>query len=54
MLVCTLPSPRVHVQRDEHAAFQHALVDAVALLEDELIGAAVENLAQRFAQFEFP
>ena len=44
----------VHVQRDEHAAFQHALMDGVAVVEYRLVGAAGEYLAQRFAQFELP
>ena len=46
--------PGVHVQRNEHAAFKHALVDAAALLENGLISAAAENLAQRLAHFAFP
>ena len=45
---------RMHVQRDEHAAFQHALVQGVALVEYRLVSAAVEYLAQRFAHFAFP
>jgi hypothetical protein len=35
----------VHVQRDEHAAFQHTPVNDVALFEYRLISAAAENLA---------
>ncbi len=46
--------PGVHVQRDEHATFQHTLVQGVALVENGLISAAAENLAQRFAHFAFP
>ena len=45
---------RMHVQRDEHAAFQHGLMDGVALVEYGLVSAAAEYLAQRIAHFEFP
>ena len=41
--------PGVHVQCDEHAALQHVLVHGVALIQYQLISAAIEDLPQRFA-----
>ena len=45
---------RVHVERDEHAAAQHLLVDVLRFVEDRLELAAVENLAQFRADFLLP
>ena len=44
----------VHVQRHEHPAAQHLLVDRVAFLQHRAERRAVENLAQRRAHFLLP
>ena len=44
----------VHVQRDKHAALQHALVHGIALFEYQLVGATAENLLEYFAYFALP
>ncbi|OMP13753.1 hypothetical protein COLO4_01016 [Corchorus olitorius] len=44
----------VHVQRHEHAAAQHFLVDRLGLIEDRLELAAVEDLAQLGANLRLP
>ena len=45
---------RMHVQRDEHAAAQHALVDRLRFVEDRLELAAVEDLPQFRANLLLP
>ena len=45
---------RMHVQRNEHAAFQNGLMNGVALVEYRLISAAAKYLAQPTSHFEFP
>jgi hypothetical protein len=44
----------VHVQCDEHASLEHLLMNRRATLEHRLIGAAAEEVAQFFAQLQFP